>query len=107
MASNEGRSLLRVRSHGHSDPARDKGEWIVEVWRDAQVVATIYGSREGVHIVSERFNFETGQNSPFGMDVDGVPSVVVPLLEAGETCPWCSGSRKFLNGPCPLCARRK
>ena len=46
------RSRLQLRSH--VDPAR-RGEFIFAVLRDGEVVATIFGSREGLHIVSERF----------------------------------------------------
>lgn len=93
------RSLLRLRTSGRLQ--------LVEVWRGAEVVATIHGSREGVQILSGRFDFETGANTPFGMDVDGLSSLVVPLLGPDEACPWCGGSRMSLGGECMLCARRK
>jgi hypothetical protein len=97
----DNRSLLRVRPHPHADPNR-KGEFIVEVWRGSEVVATIYGSREGVHIVSQRLG---GRNQPLAMDINDMPTVLVPLLASDEACPWCNGTGTAYGGPCMICAR--
>lgn len=99
------RSLLRVRPRAHIDPTRDKGEFIVEVWRGGEVVATIYGTREGVQIASNRFGFEPEINKPFGVTVNDAPSIVVPLLAIGEECPWCKGKHIALGATCPVCSQ--
>lgn len=101
------RSLLRVRPHPHIDPNRDKNEFIVEVWRGGEVVATIYGTREGVQILSNRFAFEPEINKPFGVTVNEAPSIIVPLLAIGEDCPWCHGTRMALGAACPVCSQEK
>jgi len=101
------RSILRLRE-GHIDPGR-QGEIVVEVLRDGEVVAFIYGSREGVHIVSPRLH-EAKNNEAFflGGDIMPMPGYVIPLLADGEQCPWCEGVRIVeLQGkrqPCPVCA---
>jgi hypothetical protein len=98
------RSVLRVRKEKHIHPAR-AGETVIEVLRDGVAVAHIYGTREGVQIVSDRFAPDT-QNAPFRVVVDERPSVVVPLLAVGEECPWCGGKGILdLDGehPCPVC----
>ena len=46
------RSVLRVRQRPHVHPER-KDEEVWEVLRGGKVVATIYGSREGINIVSD------------------------------------------------------
>jgi hypothetical protein len=100
------RSILRVKPRPHVDPSRPAGEWIVEVWRAGEVVATIYGTREGVQIVSEFAK----QNEAFYFEVPpptaGPPisSYVFPLLTEDEPCPWCAGG---WPGPCPVCESRK
>jgi hypothetical protein len=100
------RSVLRVRQIPHTHPDR-KGETIVEVWRGGQVVATIYGSLEGVNVVSER----AAHNEAFKLTGAAVPipSWVVPLLERGEPCPWCKGAKiiRMEGGEreCPVCRR--
>lgn len=91
------RSLLRVRPREHIDPNRDKSEFVVEVWRDGIVVAHIYGTREGVQIVSDRVRPER----QFFFDAGVRPSIVVPLLAEGEVCPWC-GMGSVIK-PCPVC----
>jgi hypothetical protein len=97
------RSVLRVRTVEHIHPDR-KNETIIEVWRDGAVVATIYGSREGLHIVSERF--DNRRNLPFRFQAENAPpSFVVPLLKENETCPWCSGVKEFLGNSCPVCTQ--
>lgn len=86
----------------HFVPGRQK-ETVVAVLRDGELVASIYGSREGIHIVSERLK-EDG-NVPFFMTVDDhMTSWVVPLLKAGEECPWCAEGSTIR--PCPVCARK-
>lgn len=90
------RSVLRVREAPHINPER-RAETIVEVWRDGKVVATIYGSREGVHIVSER------AHRSFSMEAAGMPGIVVPLLADNEPCPWCANG--LLIAPCPVCGK--
>jgi hypothetical protein len=100
------RSKLQVRAHG--DPAR-KGEYVFAVIRDGEVVATIYGSREGLHIVSERFT-ENQRNKPFFHQAAAGPGYVIPLLKQGEECPWCAGSGmvRVSEGAevriCPVCS---
>lgn len=95
------RSELRLRVRPHIHPERQQ-ETIVEIVRAGEVVATLYGSREGVHIVSDRVLLY----APFRFETDGVASLVVPLLADGESCPWCQGSGQFGDHPCPVCARR-
>lgn len=93
------RSVLRLRMREHSHPER-KGEAVVEVVRDGEVVAVIYGSREGLHINSARFTPD--RNRPFYFhrtELMPLPSWVLPLLAEGEVCPWCGGSSKN----CPVC----
>lgn len=97
------RSLLRVRPRPHIDPNRDQGEFVVEVWRGGEVVATIYGTREGVQILSNRFALEPVINKPFGITVNDAPSIIVPLLAIGEECPWCQGAGIVLGAACPVC----
>ena len=99
------RSRLQVRSH--VDPAR-RGEYIFAVLRDGEVVATIFGSREGLHIVSERLA-DSSRNKPFFFQVgDLPPGYVIPLLQEGEECPWCKGAGVIAAGesprPCPVCS---
>ena len=61
-----------------------------EVLRGGKVVATIYGSREGIHIVSDLAT----RNRTFLMEGAGpMPSWVIPLLAEGEVCPWCDGNQ--------------
>jgi len=87
--------------------AHRQDETIVEVWRGGKVVATIYGSLEGVNIVSERAEF----NMAFKLTGAG-PSAswVLPLLDREEPCPWCNG-RKVIDiegeqlQQCPVCRR--
>jgi hypothetical protein len=98
------RSLLRVCPRSHVDPNREKGEFIVEVWRGAEVVATIYGSREGVHIVSKRLG---GRNQPLAIEINDMPTVLVPLLARDEVCPWCNGAGTAFGAPCLICSREK
>jgi hypothetical protein len=86
---------LRVRPHIHPDRGEDL---IVEVIRGGDVVATIYGSREGVHIVSERLEHNA---AAFIMRVNDAPSIVIPLLAVGEPCPWCAQHMPIK--PCPVC----
>lgn len=95
------RSLLRVAPRQHVDPTRDKGEFIVEVWRDGKIAAHVYGTREGVQIVSERIHGDR----PFYIEAGPSPSVVVPLLAEGEVCPWL-GSHGAIR-PCPVCGEAK
>jgi hypothetical protein len=101
------RSKLQVRAQ--VDPAR-KGEYVFAVLRDGEVVATIYGSREGLRIVSERFT-ENQRNKPFFFEaVELPPGYVIPLLKQDEQCPWCAGSGMVHigEGPevriCPVCS---
>jgi hypothetical protein len=94
------RSVLKVRLRPHIHPDR-QAEEIWEVWRGGKLVASIYGSREGIHIVSDRVL----ECPPFRFMVGGMPSLVVPLIEEGESCPWCSGGAVIEN--CPICELRK
>lgn len=98
------RSLLRVSMRPHAAANREKGEFIVEVWRQGEVVATIFGSQEGVHIVSQRLG---GRNQPVPIDVSGIASVLIPLLAPDEACPWCHGTGVAFGAgaPCMICAR--
>jgi hypothetical protein len=103
------RSILRVRPAPHIHPDR-RDEVIVEVLRDGQVVASIYGSREGIHIASERLGPET-RNTPFRLELPSSPEVkmeqgfIVPLLATDEPCPWCEmGLLGVIRAiPCPVC----
>jgi hypothetical protein len=101
-----GRSVLRVRERPHIHPNRQQ-EVIIEVLRDGEVVATIYGSREGVHVVSERLAEDFNQPFRFKLKGGGVldsPSCIVPLLAKREECPWCGGTGKFKDATvCPVC----
>lgn len=96
---------LRVRPHFHPDRQEDI---VVEVMRAGEVAATIYGSREGVHVVGGRVG---DSQSPFGLHINGVASWVVPLLLESEDCPWCKDGLNEVFGSvdvCPVCgARRK
>jgi hypothetical protein len=103
------RSVLNLRKRGHIQPGREQ-EAIVEVVRDGKVVATIYGSREGVHITSDSFGQRGEGFRAFFFAVDdppGMPGIVIPILAAGEACPWCEGLERVLVGglvrPCPVC----
>lgn len=92
------RSVLCLRVRPHFREGREE-DIVVEVVREGEVAATIYGSREGLHIVSDRLD-----QPPFRMDVNNTPSIVVPLLKAGDdACPWC-GEGVPLR-PCPVCGR--
>jgi hypothetical protein len=94
---------LRVRPHFHPDRQEDI---VVEVMREGEVAATIYGSREGIQVVSERFEPERGgPNRVFYMQVGETSSVVVPLLRPGEPCPWCADGVEVR--PCPVCGKEQ
>jgi hypothetical protein len=89
----------------HMHPDRS-GDVVVEVVRDGEVLATIYGSREGVHLVSDLVE----RNRPFGFAASEIlpsPSWVLPLLRDGDLCPWCSGARVLGDLACPVCAWRE
>lgn len=98
------RSVLRVRNRPHFHPDR-RNETVVEVLRGGEVVATIYGSREGIHVVSGRGIYRR----PFMMETEGGdPTWALPLMTKDEICPWCDGSKMLLLGPdkavvCPVC----
>jgi hypothetical protein len=106
------RSILQVRQRDHFQADR-KGELVIEVIRDGIGVATIYGSREGIHITSERFG--NTRNRPFPLPVEipaAMPSIVVPLLDEREECPWCRGTGSVgllvtadakVTIACPIC----
>lgn len=100
------RSILRLRARPHMYPDR-ADDVIVEVVRDGEVVGTIYGSREGVQIVSN--SFRNGARRVISTDVrGGAPGLVVPLLRPGEPCPWCADQGKIAAGEhasmdCPIC----
>jgi hypothetical protein len=103
------RSVLRLRQRGHLQPGREE-EAIVEVVRAGKVVATIYGSREGVHVTSDSFGPRGEGFRAFFFAVDdppGMPGIVIPILAAREACPWCEGLERVLVGglvrPCPVC----
>jgi hypothetical protein len=103
------RSVLRLRMRGHLQPGREQ-DAIVEVVRTGRVVATIYGSREGVHITSDCFEPRGEGFKAFFFAVDdppGMPGIVIPILAADEECPWCEGMNRVLVGgldqPCPVC----
>jgi hypothetical protein len=103
------RSVLRLRQRGHIQPGREE-EAVVEVVRAGSVVATIYGSREGVHITSDSFGPRGEGSRAFFFAVDdppGMPGIVIPILAPGEACPWCEGMKRVLVGglvrPCPVC----
>jgi len=108
------RSILRLRTKPHIHPDR-REETIVEVVRDGKVVATIYGTREGVQIVSDRIE---QSRPPVYLDGQTLPvpvqSIVVPLLAKDEVCPWCQGTGVLPLGmhpgnpvltACSLCRR--
>jgi hypothetical protein len=105
------RRVLRLRERGHSQPGR-ANENVVEVVRAGQVVATIYGSREGIHITSEVFGGHgEGLRALFFAVEDppgSMPGIVIPILAPGEICPWCDDLKRVVlsNGPdqpCPVC----
>jgi hypothetical protein len=94
------RSILRIREKPHVDPARE-AETIVEVLRDGNVVAHIYGTREGVQIVSHRIPKES---RALYLDIEGLPpAVMLPLLDPSDACPWCGGT----DPACALCEMRR
>lgn len=101
------RSELRLRERPHLHPARSSDQ-VIEVLRDGKVVATIYGSREGVHIVSDRLAATTS-NRPFFLQPAPapMPGYVIPLLASDEVCPWCAGGGVIAldenSQPCPVC----
>jgi len=95
------RSILRLRTRPHIRPERSD-ETIVEVLRDGVVVASIFGSREGVNIVSERLR---SNSDPFRFDVTGgAASIVLPLLSDDEPCPWCQSTQA--KPDCMCCGQR-
>lgn len=101
------RSILRVRERQHHHPDR-QNEVIIEVIRDGEVVATIYGSREGIHVVSDLFT--TRKNRPFSLFGPGMgqPGIVLPLLQPNEKCPWCEDEGYIGPGvTCPCCGGPK
>lgn len=104
------RSKLQLREVHHIRPDRTD-EPVIQVMRDGELVATIYGSREGVHIVSERLSGQDRPNRPFFFQSgDLPPGYVVPLLAAEESCPWCEdrGEVRFSETDirlCPVCQR--
>jgi len=102
------RSALRLRRIPHTHPDR-VDDTIVEVLRGGEVVATIYGSREGLHVVSELASI----NGAFRMEGGAmpVPSWVLPLLAENELCPWCENTgivklQAAKGDPCPVCRGR-
>jgi hypothetical protein len=95
------RSVLRLREKPHIHPDR-QNEIIVEVFRDGLVVATIYGTREGVQVVSGALSHV--RNQPFGFLVGPQPSIIIPLLKPNESCPWCADAGFIGDGiSCPVC----
>ena len=97
------RSVLRVREKEHIHPEL-RGGVIIEVLRQGEVVATIYGSREGIHIVSDL----ALKSRPFVIETpNGAPSWVFSLLGKNEVCPWCQGRKvvEFSDAEirCPVC----
>lgn len=104
------RSQLQLRLVHHVDPLRGE-EPVVQVVRDGQLVATIYGTREGVHIVSDRLDGVDRPNTPFFFQMASLPpGFVIPLLAKDEPCPWCHGAGEVDLGPadvrlCPVCQR--
>jgi hypothetical protein len=104
------RGVLRVRARPHVHPDH-QDDVIVEVVREGEVVATIYGSREGVHIVSPCFGAEAARKSRAfltGVSGGALPGMLVPLLREREPCPWCGGARTIAAGEggsveCPIC----
>jgi hypothetical protein len=106
MSTSE-RSELRFRARHHIHPER-RQETIVEVYRGGKLVGTIYGSREGVHIVTNLALL----NRPFSFVVEGgekgpMPSWVFPLLAEGDPCPWCGRVKAIPGGDaagCPVCS---
>jgi hypothetical protein len=98
-----GRTTLRARQRSHGHPDR-VGEVVVEVLRGSQVVATVYGSREGLHIISKHLS--SGRARPFWINVapPGASGIVVPILRPEiDECPWCGGSGHFEENSCPVC----
>ncbi|HWQ55166.1 MAG TPA: hypothetical protein VN442_15875 [Bryobacteraceae bacterium] len=99
------RCILRVQAHPHVHPDRQE-DVIVEVVRGGEVMATVYGSSEGLHIVSTLF--EGGRRAkPFYLQMDppSMAGIVVPLLQSGEEC-----DRKRHRPPrqpiqCPVCQK--
>ena len=104
------RSILRVAQRQHIHPDR-KEDTIIEVWRDGKIVATIYGSREGIHIVSERFHNQ--QPLPLFLGPEVLPQMAenswaIPMLHETEACPWCQGTGVIVLSDihsCLLCQR--
>lgn len=100
------RSILRVRDRDHIHPGR-RGETVIEVVREGEVVAHIYGSREGLHIVTER----QPHNRVFAIEgkLTPTPGWSLTLLKKGEPCPWCAGEGHLRLGEheiimCPVCS---
>ena len=106
------RSKLVVAQRKHIDPTRGGEDTIVEVWRDGELVAHIYGTRDGVQVVSDRLDRTKERTHPYALTVRNeskeVHSVVVPLLAPDETCPLCVGTKviHYLKEtvPCWICA---
>ncbi len=96
------RSTLRVRERPHIDPRRN-GEMVVEVLRDGEVVAHVYGSREGVHVVSPRIR--EGKGARFFQADNHPASIIVPLLREEDGCPWCMSVLPGLT--CPWCGEAR
>ena len=85
------------------EPGREN-EVVVEVVRAGMVVGTIYGSREGVHIISECFRPDDGNGTIVGFEIEGgAPGLMVVMLRPGEACPWCGGAGQIAGGSCPIC----
>jgi len=98
------RSILRVRERPHTHPDR-RSEQIWEVIRDGEVVATIYGTRDGIQIVSPRLERD-GRNHPYLFEAQGgSPGWVIPLLASNEACPLCVNGVWCGILPCPICRR--
>lgn len=99
------RCTLRVREHQHLHPDR-ADETVIEVLRGDEVLAQIYGSYEGVHVVSPLLS--ESHNEPFRLDGVSAHGVVIPLISSADLCPWCEGARVVtLNNeqrPCPVCS---
>jgi len=100
------RSILRVRERPHIHPDR-RNEQIWEVVRDGEVVAHIYGTRDGVQVVSPRLDRD-GRNKPYLFEASGVsPGWVIPLLAPDDPCPLCVGGVFLGVLPCPICRGTK
>lgn len=97
-----GRSELRPTT-GHVENER-ADETKVEVVRGGEVVATIYGTREGIQVVINEALIGP-QQPPFRFEVTGIKSVVVPLMRTNEQCPWClgTGTAPTIHAACPVC----